>query len=55
MEVLLYIQYVFFDTEGNQGYQCSRYEGLITVELQWLEQLWNYENMFETGVVRGNE
>ena len=20
-----------------------------TVELQWLEQLWNHENMFETG------
>ena len=26
-----------------------------TVELQWLEHLWNYENMFETGVVRANE
>ena len=24
------------------------------VELQWLEQLWNYENMSETGVVRVN-
>ena len=23
-----------------------------TVELQWLEHLWNHENMFETGVVR---
>ena len=23
-----------------------------TVELQWLEHLWNYENIFETGVVR---
>ena len=22
------------------------------VELQWLEHLWNHENMFETGVVR---
>ena len=22
-----------------------------TVELQWLEHLWNHENMFETGVV----
>ena len=21
------------------------------VELQWLERLWNYENMLETGVV----
>ena len=26
-----------------------------TVELQWLEQLWNYENMFEAGEVRVNE
>ena len=25
------------------------------VELQWLEHLWNHENMFETGVVRVNE
>ena len=24
----------------------------ITVEFQWLEHLWNHENMFETGVVR---
>ena len=22
-----------------------------TVELQWLEHLWDYENMFETGVI----
>ena len=28
---------------------------LNTVELQWLEDLWNHENMFETGVVRANE
>ena len=27
----------------------------ITVELQWLEHLWNHENMFETGVVRADE
>ena len=26
-----------------------------TVELQWLDYLWNHENMFETGVVRANE
>ena len=31
------------------------YLGKITVILQWLEQLWYYENMFETGVVRANE
>ena len=26
-----------------------------TVELQWLEHLWNHENMFEIGVDRANE
>ena len=26
-----------------------------TVDFQWLEHLWNYENMFETEVVRANE
>ena len=28
---------------------------VYTVEFQWLEHLWNNENMFETGVVRANE
>ena len=28
---------------------------ISTVELQWLEHLWDYENVFETGVVRANE
>ena len=27
---------------------------LHTVELQWLEDFWNHEKMFETGVVRAN-
>ena len=26
-----------------------------TVELQWLEHLRDYENMFETGVIRANK
>ena len=26
-----------------------------TVELQWLEHLWDHENKFETGVVRASE
>ena len=26
-----------------------------TVELQWLEHIWNYENMFETRVVRADK
>ena len=28
---------------------------MSTVEFQWLEHLWNHENMFETGIVRANE
>ena len=28
---------------------------VYTVEFQWLEHLWNNENMFETGVVRAYE
>ena len=31
--------------------KCIQY----TVELQWLEHLWDHENMFEAGVVRANE
>ena len=26
-----------------------------TVELLWLEHLWNHEDMFETGLVQANE
>ena len=26
-----------------------------TVKLQWLEHLWDYENSFESGVVRADE
>ena len=47
------------------GHHCSYLPSLqlvvpcvcatLTIELQWLERLWNHENMFETGVVRGNE
>ena len=28
---------------------------LSTVELQYLEHLWDHENMFDIGVVRANE
>ena len=31
------------------------YVKITTVELQWLEHLWNHENMFETWVVRASE
>ena len=31
------------------------YGFLIQKKLQWLEHLWDHENMFETGVVRANE
>ena len=30
----------------------NRIRLLDTVELQWLEHLWNHKNMFETGEVR---
>ena len=33
----------------------SAMERSNTVELQWLEHLWDYENLFETGVVRAIE
>ena len=41
---------------ANTGF--SKSEVLLksyTVELQWLEHLWDHENMFEAGVVRDNE
>ena len=28
---------------------------LTGAKLQWLEHLWNHENMFEAGTVRANE
>ena len=28
---------------------------IFTVELRWLEHLWDYENLFEAGVVRATE
>ena len=33
---------------------CTRWE-INTVELVWLEHLWNHENKFEAGIVRTNE
>ena len=31
------------------------YLEVSTAELQWLEHLWNNENMFEIGVIQANE
>ena len=31
------------------------FQSIHTLELQWLKRLWDYEFMFETGVVRANE
>ena len=31
------------------------YPTQTTVELQWLEHLWDHKNYFETGVVPANE
>ena len=30
----------------------NNFEYVDTVELQWLEHIWDHGNMFETGVVR---
>ena len=35
--------------------ETKRYGNKNTVELQWLEQAGNHENMFETGVVGASE
>ena len=47
-----YVQTIFFDIRGYfeiSLFEISRVEFTNTVELQWLKQLWNHENMFETG------
>ena len=38
------------NTGIDYGFPCTN-----TVELQWLEHLWNHKNMFETAIVRANE
>ena len=41
-----------------QNFDKLKVENLLeqdTVELQWLDHLWDNENMFEIGVVRANE
>ena len=38
-----------------QNNQKNLGNNLTTVELKWLEHLWDYENFFETGVVRAIE
>ena len=40
---------------NNNKYQNSSIIINTTVELQGLEHLWDYENLFETGVVRATE
>ena len=34
---------------------CQRCSNKNAIELQWLEHLWDYKTVFETGVVRANE
>ena len=43
--------WVNFQCRGGGGPSNLDY----TVELQWLEHLWDYANLFETGVVRAIE
>ena len=44
------VLYFFKSSILVQVQSCS-----VTVELQWLEHLWNRENIFETGIVRASE
>ena len=41
---------LIYRPQDHQGKNC-----IHTVELQWLENLWNLENMFGTEVIRANE
>ena len=41
--------------ESDKAGQRQQKANKTTVEFQWLEHLWNHENMFETDVVRPNE
>ena len=43
------------NSRSNDGYTYVLHPVVNTVELQWLEHLWDHENMFEAGVVRANE
>ena len=50
------IVYIFMSANNFFLYSVlSKLFYINTVELQWLEHLWNHENMFETGVVRASE
>ena len=40
---------------NHRGLHISKAPLLYIAELQWLEHLWNHENMFETGVVQADE
>ena len=45
-----------FDNLPKSGFEMTlRNRFGNTVELQWLDYLWDHENKFETGVVRANE
>ena len=52
-------QMTFLGTQSNAFSRSTKAINRNTirdiVELQWLEHLWNHENMFKTGVVRTNE
>ena len=50
---LLSLNFDFFNFYKTDG--ASFLKLVSTVELQWFEHLWNHENIFETGVIRGCE
>ena len=44
-----------FSSMGENTSYIVSLEKVNTVKLQWLEHLWDYENLFETGEVRAIE
>ena len=43
------------DTKNFEGETLGYVTPVSIVKLQWLEHIWDYENLFETGVVRAIE
>ena len=50
LKIISAVQQVFISSFSKRSSGC-----IFTVELQWLEHLWNHEKWFEPGVVRANE
>ena len=58
MRIGLFLKYDWEVVKWSENQEIPDLWGRVdryAVELQWLQHLWNHENMFETGVVRDNE